>query len=311
MDETLTATTQIAVLVCTYRRPDMLTRLLGQVAAIQSAAADLRVSCVVVDDDPASSAEAAVVAFRQRPEAVEVDYVALGSQDISKARNAAIERGLQRADWLAFIDDDCFPELDWLHELVRVQRLTDADVVTSGVRYFVQPGAPSWLGEQGFLNLINVYDDASVPEWGCMANVMLRRSWFVEHPEVRFDVAFGKTGGEDMIFLRTATAAGARMRWAAEAHVSEELPPARANMKYLLYRRYWLGNNNVMIHLRGRWITRSRMALRVVRKWVCWFVDLIKDPLTRKPFHGRERAAKAAEYWGMTLGLFGLESGHH
>ena len=304
------ARSTIAVLVCTYRRPPMLTRLLDQVTAIQAASPDLDVSFVVVDDDPASSAAPAVEAYRARVDALRVDYVELGSQDISKARNAAIERGLQRADWLAFIDDDCSPELDWLHEMARIQRCTDADIVTSGVRYFVQPGSPPWLAEQGFLDLINVYADASVPAWGCMANVMLRRSWFAEHPDVRFDDTFGKTGGEDMTFLRLAIDRGANMRWAAGAHVAEELPPARANMRYLLYRRYWLGNNNVMIHLRNRWMTRARMAVRVARKWVCWVAALVVDPMRRRPFHGRQRAAVAAEIWGMTLGLLGIESGH-
>jgi succinoglycan biosynthesis protein ExoM len=300
-----------AVLVCTYKRPAMLARLLGHLEAIGAAAPDLQLSAVVVDDDPAASARGVVDEFVAGSPKLVVEYVALGAQDISAARNAALEAGLRRAEWVAFIDDDCVPDADWLEQMFRIQQQTGADIVSGARHYFAAPDAPAWIAEEGFLLDPNQHPDGSVPDWGLVANVMLRQRWFSEHPTVRFDTVFGKTGGEDMVFLRAATDAGAQIRWAAHARVAEELPPDRANLRYLLFRQYWFGNNNVMIHLRRRWIRRSRMGLRVVRKWVCWWIDLVKDPILRRPFHPRQRAAQAAEYLGMTIGLFGIEVDHH
>ena len=117
---------RVTIAICTCRRPAGLARLLN---ALRQVDADDAVSIIVVEND-------------ERREGAQVcQQLAHGYRwplrcaieprpGISYARNLAVAESLRHMpDAIAMLDDDEWPERQWLRELLRIQRATDADVV--------------------------------------------------------------------------------------------------------------------------------------------------------------------------------------
>jgi GT2 family glycosyltransferase len=98
---------QVTVAIMTRGRDDLLAACIWNLRQLDYANFDI----LVVDsaNDPVPSRDIA--------EQLEVRYVRCLTAAPGKARNAAIEHA--RGEWVAFIDDDCRPERQWLRELVR------------------------------------------------------------------------------------------------------------------------------------------------------------------------------------------------
>ncbi|RIJ48995.1 glycosyltransferase family 2 protein, partial [Clavibacter phaseoli] len=147
----------LVVAILTYRRPEDIRAVLPLVAA---QAAELReaaeadaalpraVRIVVVDNDPAGGAGAAVEdAAADSP--VPIAYVHEPTPGISAARNRALDAAGDD-DLLVFLDDDERPDPGWLAALVRARQATGSAGVAGPVRseYEVEPDA--WVRAGGF-----------------------------------------------------------------------------------------------------------------------------------------------------------------
>lgn len=240
----------VAICIATYRRPVQLRALLAALARLDDG------FIVIVDNDAAGSARA-VVDESQLP----VTYAIEPERNISLARNRAIQLALHAgAEWLAFIDDDEVPRRDWLAELLRVQRETDAEVVTGPVVAKVPEGTPRWL-HGAFVRDRNVATGTRVP-LAETANALVARSVLARG--LLFEPEFGLSGGGDTRFFLRARLAGATIVWAADAIVEEDVPPSRARLGWLLRRWYREGNAGAFVE-RGvlpvfRWLPRRVLA---------------------------------------------------
>ncbi len=299
----------IRVAICTYRRPDLLARLLRAIVDLYDTSHPKSLGVVVVDDSPEREGGPVVQAVKA-VSTLPIEYIGLGSQNIAQARNTALEAALAGSDWVAFLDDDCAPHLDWLDRLFDVQHGHEADIVTSGVRYVAPASAPTWLKEDNFIEDFNPYGDGDVPDHGCMANVLLRSSWFLEHSDVRFQRHLGETGGEDMLFLDSAAGTGAVMRWSSSGLVDEQLSEDRLSLKYMLYRALWYGNNNVLVNLQAGWSSRSRLLLRCGKRFLLLIVTTLAAIPRPKHFRWRKRLAELLHIIGMASGLLGVRLKH-
>jgi glycosyltransferase involved in cell wall biosynthesis len=235
----------IAVAVCTYNRNEALAILLE--ALIRSAARLGRrgvVGVVVVDDSADGKARTVVDQFEGRFE-LGIEYRFSGRQNISLARNIAIETASRLADWIAMIDDDCEPIPEWLEALLETQRKTGADAVTGTMVRRVPSGSPKWLTDEPFLELglVRPNDGAALPTASTF-NSMISSRWLKEHTEIRFQPALGVVGGEDMVFYRSAHAAGLRIHYSQHGFVYENEPQSRATLAYQLRLFFWHGNSS-------------------------------------------------------------------
>lgn len=264
--------------------------------------------CVVVDDSIDGSAKAVVDDWAAVGRALDVSYVFLGERNISLARNEAA-RNAPYEDWWFHIDDDCLPPVDWMSRLVDAQAATGADVMCGSVRYVPVDGSPSWLSEQGFLD-VNHYHEGAEPEYGSLANALVRVSWWRDHPEVRFREQFGTCGGEDLVFINDARRAGAIVRWTGQATVEEELPAVRATLRYQLRRRLWMGNVNSIIDLEFKARSRPRLFARCILRGARLVREAVPGIAGRGPLHFRRRLGQASYVGGMLLALIGIRIDH-
>ena len=126
----MSETKHIGVCVCTYKRPELLRRLLTELAG-QETGGLFTYSVVVVDNDRLRSAEAVVQDFAASS-TLSVTYDVEPLQNICLARNRAIANAA--GDFIVFIDDDEFPEKQWLLMLYQAAERDDVDGVLGPVK---------------------------------------------------------------------------------------------------------------------------------------------------------------------------------
>src|SRR5512132_1901283 len=112
--------TAIAVAICTYKRNELLTRLLEALLVCAEQVRDrAAVGVALVDDTPDGQARVVADAFADRFE-LGLEYRISGRQNISLARNLAVATALDLGDWIAMTDDDCEPPSQWLEALLNL-----------------------------------------------------------------------------------------------------------------------------------------------------------------------------------------------
>jgi GT2 family glycosyltransferase len=100
---------RVSVVICTHNGAHLLPTVLGALAAQRLAGAELEI--VVIADHCEDDSERVAVAAGARV------YPVIGDGGLAAARNTGIERST--GEIIAFTDDDCAPEPDWVAELVR------------------------------------------------------------------------------------------------------------------------------------------------------------------------------------------------
>jgi succinoglycan biosynthesis protein ExoM len=230
---------RISVCVCTFKRPEMLARLLDAVAG-QVRDPLFSFDVVVVDNDGQRSSEE-VVRHARRRAGIDVIYDCEVVQNISLARNRAIRNAT--GNLVAFLDDDEYPVEDWLVRLYRTLKTHGADGVLGPVVPHFPPGAPGWLKRGKFLDRRRLSSGTRITARdGRTGNVLLLRSIFTETMGW-FDPAFGKTGGEDSAFFRRQLDNKRVFIWCDEAVAYESVPPERWHASF--YVRKYLRSGTV------------------------------------------------------------------
>ncbi|BBB67201.1 hypothetical protein UNDYM_2948 [Undibacterium sp. YM2] len=234
---------ELSICICTYKRPELLRRLLQ--AILTQTLRDVAIEVVVVDNDVNKSA-AAVLAEMATVFAGSLKALNLANSNISLARNAAIAAA--SGQWIVMIDDDEVPVPDWLEQLLKVQKVEHADVVFAPVLPEYSESTPAWIREGGYFDRRRMPTGTKIDHKDARSgNVLVRRSILQDIAASQkdgigpFDPAFGTTGGEDTMLFRRLDKLGAVMVWCDEAPADEFIPADRATAKWLLQRSYRTG----------------------------------------------------------------------
>ena len=229
----------VVVAVLTYRRPDMLGKLLAEYASM-SRPAHARISLVVIDNDELGSAEEVVNSWRDRiGDAV---YVLEKRRGIPVARNRAIDEALaQRADALCFIDDDEYPDKQWIVNLIDCWKTTGAQLVGGPVVVAPPPeGATTWQRminaslasrqerkNRGVMNAVTEGRRYTIVtnNWLCDLKWLTRTG-------IRFNENMLVTGGSDTEFYRNARRHFCVAAWCPQAVVFETMGYERLSLAY-------------------------------------------------------------------------------
>jgi len=165
----------ISVCVLTYKRPQLLERLLKELEG-QETGGQFTYSIVVADNDRLRSSEALVSAVAATS-SIRVTYCVEPQQNISLARNRAIENAT--GDFIAFIDDDEFPTNSWLLTLFEACQKYQSDGVLGPVRCHFDEKPPQWVVKGRFYERPS-YPTGYVIDWtkGRTGNVLLKRQVF-------------------------------------------------------------------------------------------------------------------------------------
>ncbi|MGB8324093.1 MAG: glycosyltransferase family A protein [Candidatus Acidiferrum sp.] len=232
------ATHHISVCICTFKRPELLTKLLDSLRA-QRTDGLFTYSAVVADNDSAQSAQQVVCALASNFP-VHLEYCSESQPNIAMTRNKAIQHA--DGDFIAFIDDDEFPADDWLYHLFNTCVSHGVAGVLGPVKPYFESEPPAWVRKGKFFDRPTfntgyklTYDQART------GNVLFKRQ-ILGTVDLPFRPQFA-TAGEDVDFFRRMMQQGFVFIWCNEAPVYEIVSASRCNRSYLLKRALLRGSN--------------------------------------------------------------------
>lgn len=223
---------QVDVCVATYKRPTLLKKLLHSLIR-QQLDHNVTMRIVVVDNDVDESARQ-IVEDCAAAIAITVSYSKECVQNIALARNHALS--LCRGDYIAFIDDDEEAAHDWLGNLIDNARRYNADVVFGPVVPVYPEDTPKWVRRGHFFER-NRRPTGTPCEHGGAGNVLISTT-VLQTTGLRFNPAYGLTGGEDTEFFYRLGQHGAQMVWCDEALVTEPVAKKRMTPAWLIRRAF-------------------------------------------------------------------------
>lgn len=226
--------------MCTYKRPLFLRRLLEGVER-QVTNGLFTFSVIVVDNDRLESAKQVISEFAVAS-TVTVTYCIEPQQNIALARNKAIDNAT--GDYIAFIDDDEFPENTWLRTLFEACNKYGVDGVLGPVKPHFDEKPPKWIVKGKFYER-PTYETGFKIDWtnGRTGNVLLKRQIFnLVHPA--FNPEF-LTGEDQDFFRRMIHEKGHVFIWCNEAIAYEIVPPIRWKRRFILRRALLRGKVSI------------------------------------------------------------------
>jgi len=234
----------IVLCVCTYKRPDGLKKLLDKLPALRNAD---KLQVVVSDNDAAGEGIAVC-------DALPADYpyvvhtISESTPGISAARNSATTKALSLSpDLIAFLDDDEWPEPQWLSELIRVQQKHSADVVGGPTRPEFPENTDKALLENPYYGADMALVDESACQLQAGGNFLIRASVLTPLAPEFFRPEFAHSGGEDLAFFMQLAQLNHSMFWAANAIVHEPVPESRLVHGWLKHRVVTIHNSRVRV----------------------------------------------------------------
>jgi len=219
----------ITVCIPTYKRPKLLARCMEALRTQERSEFDY--SIVVVDNDVEQTAKEVVYEWQKRSP-VKICYYVEPEKNIALARNKAVENA--KGNLIAFIDDDEFPETNWLLTLYKTYINFNSDGVLGPVKPYFEGNPPNWLVKGKFCER-KIHKTGTLLHWGetRTGNVLINRSIFVDKRN-RFESQFGRTGGEDIEFFKKVIGQGKVFIWCNEAIVYEVVGPDRWKRSFYL-----------------------------------------------------------------------------
>lgn len=293
----------VVVAVPTFKRPQMLERLLGALEKLETRAQ----VCVIVGDNDGENHQGFDLCEALKPHyRWPLTAIIVSERGISQNRNALAEAALAKPDtqFIAMLDDDEWPDPHWLDAFLDVQAETGADALHGAVLRAYDETRADWAKDwDGMGDLRGTTGPVAMIEG--TGNVIMTRGCFDDLPRPWFDPGFALTGGEDRDFFFRLKQLGKTFAWADAAKVQATVPVTRASLGWALKRAYRVGNSDMRVFLKYRpaWPARTRELAKIAGAILLFpvlFVILGAIPNRRgEPLRKLARAA------GKTAALFG------
>ena len=235
---------KIAICICTFRRPEGLRNALEHVAKLSF---DGELTVVVADNDAAGEGlgvcKQLAADFRWP-----ILSTAVSDSGISYSRNAAATLALTvNPDFVAFLDDDEWPEPEWLAELLRVQEQQDADAVGGPTLSVFPENTPESAKQNQYFGADLGLPDGSACQLEAAGNFLIRTSALEQLGPEFFHPAFAQSGGEDLAFFMSLKKHNAKMHWATNAVMNESVPADRLSVEWMKQRVIVIANSRVRV----------------------------------------------------------------
>ncbi|QWG17666.1 glycosyltransferase [Bradyrhizobium sediminis] len=252
----------IPIVVCIpcFRRPQHLRLTLESLAGQRT---DRRFAVVIVENDAAGCESVPVAAEFLRAGRFAGLCMIEPRQGNCHAINAAFETAratFPGAVHFLMIDDDEIASRDWLELMVRSAEATGADLVGGPVQPNFDDVSKRGLGRHPAFRPAYDYSGAVPIIYGC-GNCLITRAVFERLGDPAFDVRFNFLGGGDTDFFVRCRQAGMKFHWAAEAVITETVPPSRTNPGWLAQRGLRIGAINYHIEVKAARTPWARLGV--------------------------------------------------
>lgn len=225
---------EICVAICTYKRLSIKATL--ESIAKQRLPNNLTIKVLVADNDETNKAEGFIRDCAEEFR-LKLEYVHAPSNNISIARNVCLDNA--QADWMACIDDDEIASIDWIANLYESAIQENAAVVFGPVKAIYPKSTPEWMESCDFHSFTPTAVKG-IYKTGASGNAFVNLNHHA-CKGIRFDLALGKSGGEDSNFFSNVFSNGGYFVFAPNALVTEDVALHRASLSWLLKRKFRFG----------------------------------------------------------------------
>lgn len=249
----------VSVVIPTLNRHKALERALGCILA-QHLPPDTEAEIVVVDNSVDGNARGLIERIAEGAP-MPIRYVSVPKPGIATARNAGVAAA--RGKWIAFIDDDETGGPHWLAALLAVARRSGYDAVFGPVSALADDNLEIGPFAAYFARGVTAEDGGDVTHRAAYlgTNNSLFAAAVCAVPGGPFEERLNSIGGEDSLFLQRLVNEGRRFGWAADAEVTEWVPPRRLDWAYVRRRRFLSGQIRTFVHE----MAHPRRRVEVVR----------------------------------------------
>jgi len=235
---------KVALCICTFRRPQGLQNALEHVAKLDT---DEDIVICVADNDSAKEGIAVCDALAENYRWPILSTSATQS-GISFSRNAVSALALaEKPDFVAFLDDDEWPEPEWLSELLRIQKAHNADAVGGPTISVFPEDTPDTQKQNAYYGADLGVADGAACQLEAAGNFLIRAETLESLGPEFFHPAFAQSGGEDLAFFMRLSELGASMHWAINAKMNEAVPPDRLTPEWIKKRVIVIANSRVRV----------------------------------------------------------------
>jgi succinoglycan biosynthesis protein ExoM len=250
----------VCLCVPTFRRPAGLRKLLAHIERLNYAGS-LRV--IVVDNDAQARAGAAIADEMAENFRFPLRSAIEPRPGHTYAYDQAFVlacRSTPAPDFVAVLDDDEFPDPNWLTEMTRVALRYNVEIV-GGPVFPVFDAPDHWLAKSGLYAPYR-YATGPVPMIYGAGSMLIKRSTLEHYLDEPFLHDYAFTGGGDEEFFYRCRRDGRTFAWADEAHVFETTPRSRTTVSYLLRRMFRKGTGATRVERKF-----AGTAVGAARRW--------------------------------------------
>lgn len=269
----------ILVACCTYKRADFLKEALASLFSMKLPE-NIRTELLIIDNDVYKSAFGIVKEFDDIGK-IKINYVVEKERGLSNVRNRALKEAIKLgATHIAFVDDDETVDENWLVEHVNFYNTKPDICVSSGPAYAkFDKKYPSYIMKN------SVFRQSSSKEHGkirksCATNNVFFGLDIVSDNNLYFLGDFNFTGGEDGNFFERVTKMGYSIGWNEEAIAYEMINEERANLKWILTRKYYDGYMGSILRFKYNKIKVRKRVIYILEKFITVVGNIILIPLS-------------------------------
>lgn len=243
----MTARKTINAYVCTTLARPLLRQCLASARLAARLVPECDVAIVVVANVSPNEQNLATVGEILRSQTdSEVRVLAIYEEEpgIPHARNRALNHAIEyRPDFIAFLDDDCVADPEWLASLINCHEHQGVEILAGGWRTEPHLGKPSrllpkkiWGPKDYQVRGSRALPGERLPH-AYTRSVLLSASIIESLDGVQFDTSRTQLGGSDVLFFNELVGRGAEIAYCPTSQVAELFSGERLQLRWHFWRR--------------------------------------------------------------------------
>ncbi len=261
----------ISIIICTYNRCESLKITLESLVK-QEADDRMYWRVLVVDNNSTDQTKNVVESFMARFNG-RLKYFLEPKRGISHARNRGIQEAL--GEIIAFTDDDCLVDKNWVSSLYNGFKQYNADAVGGKILPIYPTQVPAWVKNNIQLlcgaivfhdhgDGVKMYQKPMIEAVG--ANMAFRAEVFRAYGLFRTDLGVGQgIMGEDTEFFKRLEGGAAKLYYCGNALVWHPVDAKRMTLGYIARWNVALGKYRAMVDEHGKLDSQWKYYFRIPR----------------------------------------------
>ncbi len=250
---------EILICIPTYNRNISLINCLKSIKRLKNENF-FKIRILVLDNSKKNDSYEIIKSFKKKQK-LKIYQSHEKKRGIVYARNKCLQIAKKlNPNYIAFIDDDCEVDTNWLKNIFKLLNTTDADVITGPQLYEGQNSKnyTSLFEKRYKKKLLRV-------KWAASNNVFFKFDILKQEKNIKFDKNLNKFGmGEDQLFFSIINKIGYKIYWSKDIVVTEKKHTHRSNINWMKERSKRLG------------ILGHYLDIKIHGKIVGYFVNYIK-----------------------------------